>query len=166
MEWEKAGGERGGALLLHAPLRPQIHLLAVAILVDPLADRVALVRGLDFLGPVAAVGKNSSEVVCAGNQDIRGVRRDDEFQRKECHHAEWHAGGQAAGAVVDEIALAAFSLVGKARFEDGLILGRKWRLLSAPPRLGLVEGRLPAEPTDREPRPGSLPVRVFRQLLC
>src|SRR4051812_32763250 len=41
---------------------------AVAVLVDPLADRVARERRINLPGPVATVGKDTTEVVIPTNQ--------------------------------------------------------------------------------------------------
>src|SRR5207302_7272383 len=48
---------------------------AVAILVGPTADRIALIGGVDVSGPVAAVGEDSAQVIVAAEQDIGGFRR-------------------------------------------------------------------------------------------
>ena len=113
-------------------------IAAVAVLVDPSADRVARVRWLDVPGPVTSVGEDSTIVVIAADQNIGGVRRDDEVQRPRRHHHERHAGGEALG-MADEIALTAFGLIRKTVLQDFLILRRQRGLLPESPWLGLVE---------------------------
>ncbi len=112
---------------------------AVAILVDPLSDRVTRIARVDFLGPVAAVGEDATRL--RADQNVGGVRGDDELQRSERHHVR-HAGGHTAGAV-EIVALAAGRLVGDAVLEHLLILRRERSFLAASPRLGLIERRLP-----------------------
>src|SRR5262249_36090439 len=74
-----------------------------------------------------------------------------------------HAGGEAQS-VAGKIALAALGLVRDARLQDlPIILGQRG-FLAESPGLGLVEGRLTAEPADDESRPRALPVRVFRRV--
>ena len=53
---------------------------AVAVLVDPSADRIALIGRLEVLRPVASVGEDAADGVFAvAEQDIGGFRRDDVF---------------------------------------------------------------------------------------
>src|SRR5215510_15970287 len=113
-------------------------IIAVANIVDPPSNRIARIARFDLLGPVAAVGEDAPNL-CA-NQNIGGVRRDDELQRTECHHMR-HAGGHAAGAV-KIVALTAPRLVGNAGLQNLLILRGERGLLSESPRLGLIERRL------------------------
>src|SRR5215468_4516299 len=134
---------------------------AVAVGVDPFAERVARVGRLDVLGPVASVGEDATIVLCAANQDISGLRRNDKFQWSKCDHVEWHASGEAADSVVKKIALSAIGLVCNAVLQDLLVLGGQRSLLSESPRPGLVERRLPPKAWDDEPRPRALPVRVL-----
>src|SRR5215468_6260985 len=55
----------------------------VAILVDPLADRIAEEIRLLVLGPLTTVGVNAARGGIVG-QDVGGVRRDDDFHGKNC----------------------------------------------------------------------------------
>jgi hypothetical protein len=123
------------------------------------------------LGHVAAIGEDAAIVLRAADQDIGGVRRDDEFHREKRDRHERHASGHAAHGVVEEIALTALGLVGHAAFEDLLILRGQRRLLSTTPGLGLIERRLAAGRADsividrrafrHIARPRAAPVRVF-----
>src|SRR5262249_18223139 len=115
-------------------------IVAVAIIVDPPSNRIARITRFDLLGPVAAVSEDAPNL-CA-DQNIGGVRRDDEFQRPERHHMR-HAGGHAAGAI-KIVALTAPRLVGNAVLQNLLILRSERGLLSESPRLGLVERWLPS----------------------
>src|SRR5262249_43435423 len=98
----------------------------------------ARVARLDLPGPRTAVGENAPIVVRAANENIRGLRRHDDFQGPRRHHHEGHAGG-GTQRMVEENALTTAGLIGGAVFEDLLILRRQRRLLSASPWLGLIE---------------------------
>src|SRR5712671_146888 len=140
---------------------------AVAVLVDPPSDRIARIAWLDLLGPVAAVGENATRL--GADQNIGGVRGDDEFQGSECHHMR-HAGVHAAGAV-KIVALTAGGLVRNAVLENLLIFRCERGLLSASPWLGLIERRLPPRRAETGrgnhrdrgdiPLPRALPLGVF-----
>jgi hypothetical protein len=135
-------------------------IAAVAVLVDPSADRITLISRLDCLGPVASIGEDSTIVVVGVDQNIRGIRCYDEFQRLKGDHHARHAARETLGA--GGIALSALGLVRHAVLQDLLIFRRQRGLLTESPRLGLIVGRLPPEPRDDEPHPLALPVGVLR----
>src|SRR5262249_3324838 len=92
----KAGGVIDARPLKAARFSLEHVILAVAVLVDPPSDRIARITWLDLLGPVTAIGENATRL--RADQNIGGVRRDDEFQGPESHHV-WHAGRHTTGAV-------------------------------------------------------------------
>src|SRR6266849_3980014 len=112
---------------------PRLHFehieLAVAILVDPLPDRIALDRRIDLRGPVAAVGEDAAQSVVIGDQYVGRTWRYHKFQRPERDHHERHA-GTTAHDVFGAVAKSAALLIFDAGVEDGLIFGRQWRPLS------------------------------------
>src|SRR5215470_8713481 len=168
-------GEASGVVdarpLEAARFRLEQVIVAIAILVDPPPDRIARIAWFNLLGPVAAVGENAARL-CA-DQNIGRVRRDDEFQRSECHHMR-HAGGHAAGAV-KIVALTASGLVGNAVLENLFIFRCERGLLSASPRPGLIERRLASRraKTGRgnhghrwdPPFPRALPFGIFHTVV-
>src|SRR5216683_3531975 len=95
---------------------------AIAVLVDPASDRIALKSRLDLLGPVAPIGEDPPQGVEVGDQDVGRLRHDDEFQRVECNHHERHAGRAAAG-MLDGVTKSAIGLIRNAGLQDCLGLG-------------------------------------------
>src|SRR5262249_2469827 len=89
---------------------------AIAILVDPSADRVARISrsGIGVRGPVAPIGVDSTKRLSAAGSDIGGFRRYDEFHGSKCDSHERHAARHAANGVVKKIALSAVGLIRKA----------------------------------------------------
>src|SRR5262249_61996771 len=79
VQWKPGWVVSSGALEGAAGLDFKHVVAAVAVRVDPFADGVALVGGLDGRGPGASVGVDSTIVVFAADQDIGGIRRDDVF---------------------------------------------------------------------------------------
>ena len=69
-------------------------VLAVAVLVEPLADRVAVERRLDILRPIAPVGINPARHGL-DEDDMRDLRRDDEFEPLVARHVARQPAGQA-----------------------------------------------------------------------
>ena len=112
---------------------------AVAVGVQPFADRVAVEGGFDVLGPVASVGENAAHGVAGvGNDDIGRVRHDQELHGTiERHHAR-HADRKTVDGL--PIALAAFGLVVQALDQPGLIFRGERCLLPQPDRLGGSNG--------------------------
>jgi hypothetical protein len=94
------------------------------------------------------------------DQDISGLGRDEVFLRIE--RVDDHRHAERDAAVAGEIALSASGLVGEARLEQHLVLGRERRLLQDSPALGLIERRLADKPADDEPVPLPLQVGVLR----
>ena len=176
----KARGKPGGvvgARAFEGPARFDLQRVvgAVAVGIDPFADRIARIGRLVVVGPVASVGEDATEVLRAADQNIGGLRRHHEFERRKCDGHERHAPGHAADGVVEEIALPAVRLVRHAVLENLSILRGQRGLLSEPPRFGLVERRLAAGRKTRStitgvtrgvrrgpPRPCALPVRILR----
>src|ERR1700746_483185 len=77
----KAGGVINARALKATRFDFKHLIVAVAILVDPSSDRIALIGRLEKLGPVAAVGEDATIVMLGVDQNISGIRRDNEFQR-------------------------------------------------------------------------------------
>src|SRR5437870_6347857 len=150
---------------------------AVAVLIDPFANRVGRISRLmvvEVSGPVAPIGEDSTKRLSTARHNIGSFRRDNEFHGSKSDRHERHASGHAADRMVKKIALSTVGLVREAFLEDLLIFRSERGLLSSPPRLGLVVRRLPAsrEATiglkngaRRKPaRPRAFPVRVLRRL--
>src|SRR6266566_1754045 len=135
-------------------------IAAVIVLIDPLADRIANQRRLDFFRPLAAVGVDAAGVFDPIDQHIGGFWRDDELNGLEAVCDERHPEAEAGcAAPIEEATLFLRFEVG---FEDCLVFGRQGRLLPLAPWLGRVEGGLPAESTNAEDAsPLPLPVGVF-----
>ena len=112
--------------------------LAVAILVNPFADGVAVEAGLDLLWPGAAVGEDAppgfADIV---NADIRDARQHDDFHRligrHHCRHAGRQTGSTRPGGRHAGLAFA------QVRFKDRLVFGCQWRLLPAAGGLAGIE---------------------------
>src|SRR5258708_21402273 len=121
---------------------------AVAVFVDPPADRVAREGRLEMLGPVASVREDATIVVMPTDQDVGGIWGHDEFHWPKSHHHVRHPGCAAQGG--GEIAETALGLIRNARRQDRLILRRERRLLSKSPGLGLIMRRLRWKPEDRK----------------
>ena len=112
-------------------------VLAVAVGIDPFPDGIAEQGRLETLGPLASVGKDPPRVANVLDQDVHGVRRDDEFRLAvPVDHAR-HAGRHAGIGFAD--ALSAGRLVGEIGLEAGLVFRRQRRLLGRPPGLRRVE---------------------------
>ena len=158
----QAGFVEGARSLEAAGLDLEQVVAAVAVGVDPFADRVAREGRRESRRPVAAVGVDAAEVVVPADQHVGGLRRDDEFQRAERHHHVGHAGRAAERG--REIAEPALGLIGEALLQDGLIFRRQRRLLPEAPRLGLVVRRLAAKPAHGEPLPLAGPIRIFARV--
>src|SRR4029434_373055 len=67
---------------------------AVAVLVDPSADGIASERRLYLLRPIASVGIDAAVVLDPIDEDVGGLRRDDEFLRLDTRGAQWTAQGE------------------------------------------------------------------------
>src|SRR5262249_53120963 len=120
---------------------------AIAVLIDPFADRVARISRLvvrKIRGPVAPISVDSTKRLAAAPRNIGGFRRHDVFHGAKSDRNEWHASGHAAHRMVKKQALSALGLVRKAFLENLLIFRSERGLLSLPPGLGLVVRRLPA----------------------
>src|SRR4051794_8495041 len=132
--------------------------LAIAVLVLPVADRVADHGGLLIRREAAAISKDSARHV-ALEDDVGHLRLDDELDRPDHGHHSRHAVGGAGDTRV--LALATLRLAGEACFEDRLILRREWGLLVAAWPFGLV----PLDAGAGRPFPLARPVRIFRHVL-
>src|SRR5258708_2986818 len=86
-------------------------IFAVAVLVDPLADRVPHIGGFFVCGKAAAVCVDTARHI-SFTIDVGDRRQDDQFERPRPGHDAGHAGGDAAHARI--VALAAARLVGDA----------------------------------------------------
>ena len=150
----------GAGVLEAARLDQQRIVAAVAVLIDPLADRVAREHRVrrHVLGPVAAVGMDAAIVVDVLNQDVRGVRRDDDFHRRIGVHDAWHAGRQAPVGRIN--ALSALRLIGEVPLIDGLIFSRQRGFLQPAGRLGRVVAADAARAVGAHPL--ALQVGIFR----
>jgi hypothetical protein len=126
--------------------------LAIAILVDPLPDRVTLDGRLDVRRPVPSVGEDAAQGGIVGDQHVGCTRRYHKFQWPKRDHHERHSGA-AAQHVLSAVAKAALLLIRDAGVQDGLVFGRQRRLLPVPPRLCLVERGLARKPGHDEPVP-------------
>ncbi len=142
------------ARAFHAACFDRQHVVdAVAVLVVPLADRVAVELGQDVLGPSAAVGVDAPDLALPVGIDVRDLRRDDDLHRKRHRHDARHAGrqtgrrriaGQDALLALREILLA-----------NGLVLGRQRR------RAGLLVALgLPVQAADARPLAAPVGVRI------
>ena len=97
------------------------------------------------------------------DQDIGGLRRDDDFERLIRRHRARHAVRQADTG--DVVALAAAGLVCQIGLEIGLIFRGQRGLLSAPVRLARIVGRLADRARHAGAGPLALPVRILRCVL-
>src|SRR6202023_1927375 len=139
----QAGGVVMTGTLEAARLDLQHIIMAVIVLIDPLADRIADKRGLDLFGPVATVRVDAAGVLDPIDQHIGGFRRNDELDGLEAVCDERHPEAEAIGAApIEEAALLLRYEVG---FGDGLVFGSQRRLLALAPRFGRVEGGLTRE---------------------
>src|SRR5262249_517184 len=93
---------------------------SVAILVDPLADGVAEKIRLLILGPVAPIGEDAARRRGV-EQDVGGIRADDDLHRENRVHHARHADREAA--VERIITLAAVRLIRHAGLPYGLVFG-------------------------------------------
>src|SRR3954451_7156130 len=106
--------------------------VAVAVSVDPAADRIAVEGGLDPLGPTPSIGEDASmRFMDVINQDPGRLGFDDDLHWPEVRHHRRHAGRQAARTGPE--ARTALRLISEALFELCLVFGREWRLLRVPP---------------------------------
>src|SRR5262245_30225892 len=134
VQGKAAALERAGPL--HAAGLDHEHVVAaVAVLVDPLADGVAGEGRLEVLGPGASVGIDPARHV-AFEQDVRGVRQDDDFHREDDAHHPRHANRETG--ISHVVAVSACRLVRQAGLENGLIFGGQGGLLPAPQRFARV----------------------------
>ena len=160
VEGERQAGRIIGTGSLERPAGLDFEhvVAAVAVLVDPFADRIARERRIEPRRPVAPVSEDSPTMVVIIDQEVGGFRGDDLFLRPERHHHVRHAGREAPRGRI--IAQSAVGLIREARVEHRLILGRKRCLLSIAPGSGLVVRWLARQPRDNEPRPLTLPVGI------
>src|SRR5262245_11326218 len=134
--------------------------LAVTILVDPFADGIAVEAGLDIVRPGTAVGEDAptglTDIV---DPYIGRPRQHDDFHRLIRRHHCRHAGRQTcySGPCGRDAGLA----LAQVRLEDGLILRRQRRLLSAARRLAGIERIL-----RRGTRPLTFQVRINGSIEC
>src|SRR5262245_33130159 len=77
-------------------------VLAIAILVHPGADRIALISWLDLRRPGTAISEDAAVVVSASEQDVGGLRGDDVLLRLINHHARHAARHAERGRIVAE----------------------------------------------------------------
>ncbi len=122
-----------------ACLDQQHVVAAVAVLVDPSADRITRKHRvcIHIIRKVAPVGMNAAIVVDVFHQNVRGVRHDDDLHGRVGVHDSRHAGRQAfVGRVA---ALSARFLVGEVALVDGLILCGQRHFLQPAGRLGWIE---------------------------
>ena len=139
--------ERNPALIVDArhshvaSLDFQNVVLAVAVLIDPSADRIAGKEGFLILRPGASIGVDAARLRRHDlGQNKCGVRRDDELNWKEGIHLPRYAHRDASCAGAIE-ALSALRLVRQAGFVNKPILLYERRLLSPPVRLAVVISR-------------------------
>src|SRR5258708_3806078 len=116
-------------------------IFAVAVLVDPLADRVSHIGGFLVGGEAAAIRVDTARHV-SFTIDVGDRRQDDQFERPRPRHDARHAGSDAAHPGI--VALSSTRLVGDARLQTSLVLGNQWRLLSESWTLGLIPLRADA----------------------
>jgi len=132
--------------------------------IDPFADRISHVGRIDLLGPVASVGKDSPLHVAAVDEDVGGVRQDDDLHRlKQCHdqrHAARAAGKAARGAG------SAGGLIRQIGLEDGVIFPCQRGSLRLAPALGRIIRRLrrARRARKRGPVPFAIEVGILRIL--
>src|SRR5215471_18797400 len=125
-----------GAGAFHvAGLDLEYVVAAICVRIDPFANRIAHEGRIGMVGPTAPVGMDPTRHVVL-EQDVGGLRREDEFHRKDDAHQPRHADWQASVPWV--IAGSAQGLVSEARFEDRLILERQRGLLPATDGLGRI----------------------------
>src|SRR6266700_2619066 len=131
---------------------------AVAVLVDPFADRITHELRLEVLRPGAPVRIDATKHAEELDHHIGGFGRDHDLYRLNHDHRRRHAGRDArVGRVV---ALPALGLVRKVLLENSLVFRRQRRLLAASRRLGgIVLAR-----TD--PDPLALKVGILRFIKC
>src|SRR5207237_5259711 len=124
---------------------------AVAVLVEPFADRITKWERSQLCGPLAAVGIDAPNLAEPFEEDVGGLRHDDKMERNIGDHDPRHAVRNAA--ITGIIALAASGDVGKARLQNFLVFGLQWSLLPQAPGLRRIIV------TAAHPRPLTFPVR-------
>ena len=151
-----AGAAKGAGLDL------EHVVMAAAGFIDPFADRVAHIGRIDLLGPIAPIGENPPLDVAAIDQDIGGVRQDDDLHRLEQGHDQRHAAG--AAGVAARGAGAAGRLVRFIGLENGGVFRGERSLLGLAPALGRVIGRLrrARRARKRGPVPFTVEVGILR----
>src|SRR5260221_12121482 len=98
----QAGGVVMTGTLEAARLDLQHVIMAVIVLIDPLADRIAHKRGLDLFGPVATVRVDAAGGLVPNEQQVRGFRRADEIDGLENGCNERHPETEAVGAAPNQ----------------------------------------------------------------
>ncbi len=154
MQGKAAGVERTGASQA-ARLHFENIVAAIPVGIDPLAHGIAEESRYDFDRPGAPVREDAAVVVDVVDQNVGRLRRHDEFDLAiavgDARHPRREAPISLGGA------LSACGLLLGVGLEDGLILRRQRRLLSATGRLADVKS---ARAADRAPPAAE--IRILR----
>src|SRR5262249_48705056 len=130
VEWD-AGRVVTARVLEEARFDFEHVVFAVAVGIKPLADRIARVGRLGLFRPRPALGgAPPAPIVVVVDQDVGGVRSDDDLRRRVEAHHRWHALVNAEGR--GPVAGTAGFEVGFDRLPDLLIFGRERRRTAEP----------------------------------
>src|SRR5579871_5589097 len=132
-------------------------IAAIAVGIEPFADRVALIARL-LVWKLATVRVDAARHE-GFKEDVGDFGRDLEGNRESRAHDPRHVVVETM--TVGVVALAAGRLVLDARFQDGLEFRRQRRLLAKTRRLGLV----PLRADTARPLPLATPIGIFRLVM-
>ena len=134
---------------------------AVAVGVDPAADRIADEGRLDRLRPFAPVGEDAAGIVDVLDQEIGHLRRDEDLDRREGRHDPRHAGREAGVGRVGALPAGGLVLRGWPRRSPDIPASAA-PAGPAPLTLRRVVGRLAGDAGDGDAAPRTLPIRILR----
>ena len=149
----KAGAVEDARALQSTRLDLEHVISALAVAIDPLADRISGEGRINLIRPGTPIGKNATKVVDVLHQDVGGARRNDELRSPIIVHDARHAWRDTDGSRI--LARAPRRLVGQTRLPNCLIFPCQWRLLTATRRLAwdhIEEYRCQSEATDPSSR--------------